>query len=126
MAPFVSVSFICISHITTSSCMELHEWTLRFFTALCLFHSDVDSSYRYTKGKSKTVPLHVMKEYGGYGGIVSLTGKVSTKRRRRVSFTQRPLYFHRKCPRFPLNRTQVGTDSRSVGFGGLNYCPCQE
>ena len=58
--------------------MELHEWTLRFFTSLCLFRSDVDSSYRHTKGKSKTVPLHVMKQYGRYGIIVPLNGKIST------------------------------------------------
>ena len=71
--------------------MELHEWTLKFVTDSLLLHSAVYTSYRYIKGTSKTVPLHVMKLYGGYGGIVPLNGNVSTIRRGVVSFTQRPL-----------------------------------
>ena len=49
--------------------MELHELTFKFVTASLLFHSTVFRSYRNTKGKIKAAPLHVMKEYGGYGGI---------------------------------------------------------
>jgi hypothetical protein len=128
MVLVVAGSFICTNHITRGSYehMELHEWTLRFVIASFLFHSFVYSIYRYIKGTRKTVPLYVMKEYEGTAIVVPLTGNVSTKRRGVVSFTQRLLYLHRKCPRFPFNRTLDGADSRSVGFGGLNYCPCQE
>jgi len=66
-----------------------------------------------------------MKEYGRYGGAVPLTGNISTKMRRVVSFTQWPLHTHRKCPCFPLSGMLDGADSRSVGFEGLNYCPAK-
>jgi hypothetical protein len=78
MAPFVASSFICISNITAGSRVERHEWTLKFVIASFLFHSAVYSSYRYIKGTSKAVPLHVMKGYGGGEGIVPRIDYIST------------------------------------------------
>jgi hypothetical protein len=65
MAPFVASSFICISHTTTGSHVELDERTLKFVIASFLFHSAAYSSYRYIKGTSKAVPLHVMRDMEG-------------------------------------------------------------
>jgi hypothetical protein len=69
--------------------MELHERTLKFVIASLLYHSAVYTSYRYIKDTSKTVPLYVMKEYGGTAAVGPLNGNVSTNSRGVASFTQR-------------------------------------
>jgi hypothetical protein len=56
---------------------------------------------------------HTMKTYWGSGGIAPRILNFSTRWRRVVSFTPRPLYLRGKSPRHPLGRRLGGPQSRS-------------
>jgi hypothetical protein len=70
-----------------------------------------------------------MKTYWGNWSIAPRILNLSTKWRRVVSFTPRPLYSLEKSPWCPLDRRLGGPKSRS-GRGGeekiSHYCPCRE
>jgi hypothetical protein len=89
----------------SATLLQVHTWNfmnehLKFAIASFLLHSAVYSSYKHIKLRSKAVPLYATKAYGGIGGTAPRIGN-STILRRPVSFTQRPFYFHTKCP-FPI------------------------
>jgi hypothetical protein len=61
---------------------------------------------------------HAMKTYWGSEGIAPRILALSTRLRRVVSFTPRPLYPQGKSPSYPLNRRLGGPQSRS-GHGSI-------
>jgi hypothetical protein len=85
------------------------------------FMTFLKSSSYYMIGKGKLslclTKYHIMKTYGGSGGVTVSVLNSGTGWMLVVRFTPRPIYPNGKSPWYPLNRRLCGPQSRSEGGG---------